>query len=530
MSSATSDPVIVIEPFWRTCVLLSGMLTVTLYFTTILVISTVLPQIQGTMSATADEVSWLVTFNILATAIATPMTGWLVARFGRKAVMCTCIGGFAAATLMCGLAQSLEELIVWRVLQGALGAPTIPLNQTILLDIFPKRRHRFVLGLNGIGVVIGPVIGPTLAGCLTEIYSWRAAFYMLVPVCLAAFLGMLLALPRDTPAQKTRLDWVGFLSLSLAVGGLQYVLARGQRLDWFESGEITVTAFLALVSMYVFLAHSFTAAQPFLDLRLLGIRNVALGYILVALFGMLNFTPMVLMPTLLRQHVEFPDALVGWIVGSRGIGGILGFFVAMLIDKLDPRVSIATGFFLLFVSGLWLMQINLDVTPLEIILNGILQGLSVGIVIVPLAVVTFSDLEPKHRPEATGVFHLLRNVASSLFISLCVAEIVRSTGTNYARMAEFISPFNKSFSWPDLVGAWEMATVPGILRLSKEITRQSAMLAYLNTFAWFTVISAIAMPVSLLIGRSKVAAVQTAPAAVQSSSATAATSSPSRPE
>lgn len=529
MSATTSDPVIVVEPFWRTCVLLSGMLTVTLYFTTILVISTVLPQIQGTMSATADEVSWLVTFNILATAIATPLTGWLVARFGRKGVMCTCIGGFAVATLMCGFAQSLEELIIWRVLQGALGAPTIPLNQTVLLDIYPKHRHRFVLGLNGIGVVVGPVIGPTLAGYLTEIYSWRAAFYMLVPVCLAAFLGMLVAMPRDRPAQRIGLDWVGFLSLSLAVGGLQYVLARGQRLDWFESGEIILSALLALLSFYVFLAHSFTAARPFLDLRLLGIRNVALGYILVSLFGMLNFTPMVLLPTLLRQHVEFPDALVGWIVGSRGIGGILGFFAAMLIDKLDPRISIATGFFLLFISGLWLLQINLDVTPLEIILNGILQGLSVGIVIVPLAIVTFSDLDPKHRPEATGVFHLLRNVASSLFISICVAEIVRSTGENYARMAEFVNPYNKIFSWGALVGAWDMATVPGVLRLSKEITRQSAMLAYLNTFGWFTVVAAIAMPVSLLIGRPKGPSGQAAPAAIPTPSATAVTSSPSRP-
>ncbi len=521
---STSDPVIVVEPFWRTCVLLSGMLTVTLYFTTILVISTVLPQIQGAMSATADEVSWLVTFNILATAIATPMTGWLVARFGRKALMCGCIGGFAAATLMCGLAQSLEELILWRVLQGALGAPTIPLNQTILLDIFPKRRHRFVLGLNGIGVVIGPVIGPTLAGYLTEMYSWRFAFYMLVPVCLVALLGMLAAMPRDEPAQKVRLDWLGFLSLSLAVGGLQYVLARGQRLDWFDSSEIVVTALLAALSLYVFLVHSFTAEHPFLDLRLLAIRNVALGYILVALFGMLNFTPMVLLPTLLRQHVEFPDALVGWIVGSRGIGGLVGFFAAMLIDRLDPRVSIATGFLMLLVSGLWLMRINLDVTPLEIILNGILQGLSVGIVIVPLAIVTFSDLEPRHRAEATGVFHLLRNVASSLFISLCVSEIVRSTGDNYARMAEFVNPYNKVFSWEAMVGAWEMATLPGILRLSKEITRQSAMLAYLNTFGWFTVISAVAMPVSLLIGRPKVvsAAVPAAETVEQASANTVA--------
>ncbi len=498
---AATDPTIAISSLRRMCVQASGMLTVTLYFTTILVVSTVLPQIQGAMSATADEVSWIVTFNILATAIATPMTGWLVARFGRKATMCGCVGGFTVSTLMCGLAGSLEELIFWRILQGALGAPTIPLNQSILMDIYPKERLRFVLGINGMGVVIGPVIGPTLAGYLADAYSWRWSFYILVPICLVAFLGMLLALPGDKAGRKVPLDWVGFLSLSVALGGLQYVLSRGQRVDWFDASEIVVTAVAAALAFYVFLAHSLTAERPFLDLRLLFNRNLTLGYILVSMFGMLNFTPMVLMPTLLRQYVEYPDALVGWVVGSRGIGGIIGFFLAMLIDRLDPRLSIATGFFLLFISGLWLMTFNLDVTPLDIILNGILQGLSVGIVIVPLTVVTFSDLDSRFRPEASSVFHLLRNIASSLFISISVAEVIRSTGVNYARMAELVSGYNKALLLPWVSGGWDPTSVGGMVRLSKEITRQSAMIAYLNAFGWFTLISALAIPMALLIAR-----------------------------
>ncbi len=512
-------PVIEIPAFQRACCLVSGMLTVTLYFTTILVVSTVLPQIQGAMSATADEVSWIVTFNILATAIATPMTGWLVARFGRKAAMSGCIGGFGVATLMCGFAQSLEELIFWRILQGAFGAPTIPLNQSIVMDIFPRHQHRFVLGLSGIGVVIGPVIGPTLAGQLAELYSWRWAFHILVPVCLVAFLGMLVALPAERPAEKARLDWIGFLSLSVALGGLQYVIARGQRLDWFESSEIVIFCAVSALAFYVFLAHSLTAERPFLDLRLLFNRNLTLGYLLVMLFGMLNFTPMVLMPTLLRQYAEFPDALVGWVVGSRGIGGVIGFFAAMVINRLDPRISIATGFFLLFVSGLWLMHFNLDVTPLEIILNGILQGASVGIVIVPLTVVTFSDLEPRFRPEASSVFHLLRNIASSLFISISVAEVIRSTGLNYARMAEMVSPHNKTLSLPWVLGAWDYTTASGLARLSKEVTRQAAMIAYLNAFGWFTLIAALAIALALLISRSRPAALGAPSPAAPSSQA-----------
>ena len=298
-----------LTPLRRGFILIASVLTVTLYFTSILVVSTVLPQIQGGMSATADEVSWIVTFNILAIAIATPMTGWLVARFGRKGVMCGCAGGFTAATLMCALAGSLESLIFWRIVQGAVGAPTVPLAQTILLDNYPKEKHQFVMGLNGIGVVLGPIIGPTVAGYIAEAYGWRWAFMLLIPVAATGFLALVYALPRDSAGEKVKLDWIGFLSLSTAVAGLQYVLARGHRLDWFESNEIILASLISALSFYVFLSHSLTAKQPFLNLGLLRNRNLALGYVLVSIFGMLNFTPMVLMPTLLRQYVEYPDAL-----------------------------------------------------------------------------------------------------------------------------------------------------------------------------------------------------------------------------
>lgn len=483
----------------RVSILVFSMLTLTLYFTTILVVSTVLPQIQGALSTTADEISWIVTFNILAIAVATPMTGWLVARFGRKGVMCTCVGGFAIATLMCGLADSLESLVFWRILQGAIGAPTVPLTQTILLDTWPKDKHSMVMGINGMGVVLGPIIGPTFAGIIAESYGWRWAFIMLLPVAIAGLVGLLYALPRDGPTEKVRLDWIGFLSLSSAVSGLQYVLARGHRLDWFDSNEITIAALIALVSFYVFLSHSLTARQPFLNLSLLKNRNLALGYILGAMFGMLNFTPMVLLPTLLRQYFEYPDALIGLLVGSRGIGGLIGFFVAMYSGRVDPRLSMASGFGLLTVAGYWMMHFDLNVTPLEMALNGIVQGMCIGLVFVPLNIMAFSDLDPKYRPEAIGVFHLLRNVSSSMFISICVAEIIRSTGVNYARLAEFINPYNPVLTTPWITGAWDISSAPGLAKISKEISRQSAMIAYLNVFGLFTLVSGLAIPFALLV-------------------------------
>jgi DHA2 family multidrug resistance protein len=502
MSSSPANTV-ELTPFRRGGILVSNMFTVTLYFTTILVVSTVLPQIQGAMSATPDEVSWIVTFNILAIAIATPMTGWLVARFGRRNTMCSCVAGFIFSTLMCGFAPSLESLVFWRIVQGAIGAPTVPLAQSILLDIYPKERHRFVMGINGMGTIIGPIVGPALAGQLAEDLGWRWAFHMLVPVSAASFLGLFLLLPKDRTTGRVPLDWVGFLSLSTAIGCLQYVLSRGPRLDWFESQELVVISFLGALAFYVFVTHILTTTteKPFLDLRMLVNRNLVLGFIVVSVFGMLAFTPMVVLPTLLRQHVGYPDALIGWVIGSRGIGGLIGFFAAMWIERLDPRLSMATGFFLLAMSGLWLTFINLDVTPLELALNGIVQGMCIGIVFVPLSIIAFSDLDPRLRPEALGIFHLLRNIASSLFISITIAHIVSSTGANNARLVEAINPFNPVLSLPWVMGAWDAETTTGLARIGREITRQASLIAYVNAFGLFTLVAAATIPFALLFKR-----------------------------
>src|SRR5436190_10316267 len=251
----------------RILILIMVVLGSTLYATTLLIASTLLPQMQGTMSATQDEISWAMTFTTLATAVMTPMTGWLAARFGRRETMIWSVFCFTLTTLMCGLSDSLESLVLWRILQGALGAPVIPLSQTILLDAFPKRQQGFVTSVFGMAVVIGPVIGPTVGGMLSELYNWRWAFYMIVPVGFLSFAGLRLTLPRDRPLGRTRLDWTGFLSLSTAIAGVQLVLSRGQRLDWFDSGEILVEAFVAAVAFWIFIAHSLTTPKPFLNLR-----------------------------------------------------------------------------------------------------------------------------------------------------------------------------------------------------------------------------------------------------------------------
>src|SRR5436190_17070995 len=213
----------------RVLILIMVVLGSTLYATTLLIASTLLPQMQGTMSATQDEIAWAMTFNILATAVMTPTTGWLAARFGRRDTMIWSVFCFTVTTLMCGMSDSLEALVTWRILQGALGAPVIPLSQTILLDAFPRRQHGFVTSIFGMAVVIGPVIGPTVGGLLSELYNWRWAFYMIVPVGLMSFIGLRFTLPADKPTGKVALDWTGFLSLAVAIACVQVVLSRGQR-------------------------------------------------------------------------------------------------------------------------------------------------------------------------------------------------------------------------------------------------------------------------------------------------------------
>lgn len=485
----------------RYFILSTVVLGSSLYSTALLTTSTVLPQMQGAMSATQDEIAWAMTFNILATAVITPMTGWLVSRFGVKKVMLWSIGIFSLATMLCGMSQSLEMLVLWRIVQGGAGAPVVPLSQTILLDTFPRRQHTMVLSVFGMAVGVAPVFGPVLGGYLAEIYSWRWSFYMLVPVGVLALIGLNLTLRADTVLTRIRFDWTGFLALAAALASLQLVLARGVRLDWFDSMEIVVECLVAGVAFYVFVFHCLTTDAPFLNLKLLKDRNYAIGLVLVTMYGMLNFTPMVLLPPLLQTHIGFTDAMVGEVIGCRGMGMVVGFLSAGLMKRIDPRISMAFGFLLLTFAGLWMLTFDLNVSMNILVLNSLVQGLAVGVIWVPLTMVAFDTLAPKDRAEASSVFHLLRNIGSSFFISLSIAEIVRTTGANYSRMTEMITPYNEALRMPGMTGAWTFDTVPGLAKVANEINRQAAMIGYLNAFMMYTVTSGLAVVFVLMVRR-----------------------------
>ncbi|MFO1351385.1 MAG: DHA2 family efflux MFS transporter permease subunit [Gammaproteobacteria bacterium] len=481
----------------RTLILITLTLVSLLYAMTVTLANVALPQMQGALGATSDQIAWVVTFNIVATAVATPIGG-LADRAVRRRLIIGAIIGFTIASLLCGLAMSLNELVLYRVAQGC-GAPLVPVCQAIVLDIYPKRQHGAVTAIFGMGVIWADhraVIG----GYLSDAFNWRWVFFMIIPFALLSLAGVwVFIFDRERPL-AVRLDWTGFLALSLAVTSLQLMLDRGEREDWFTSTEILSYAGLALASLWVFIVQSLTAARPFLSPSLLRDRNYAVGIIIVTMFGMLNFTPMTLLPALLQNLRGYPDTIVGLLLATRGFGTLIGFgLLAFLSRRVDPRALIAVGFLLQAIAGSQMAHFDINMTMAGVAWATGLQGLGVGVVWVPVSLVAFSTLESRQIPEGTAVFHLLRNIGSSVHISLSVALMLHTGKMNYAQMTEHVSPFNENFLFDNIAGSWAMDSAAGLAALSGEITRQATMIGYINAFYLFTWTSVLVVPLVLLV-------------------------------
>jgi DHA2 family multidrug resistance protein len=494
--AATAAPTTGLE---RTLVLVSVILATTLYATTLTIANVALPQMQGDLSASIDQIAWVLTFNIVATAIATPPTGWLAARLGRKRLLVGAVLGFTVSTVLCGLAGSLPELILWRTCQGLFGAPLVPLSQAITLDTYPKRQHGTAMALWGVGVMLGPILGPTIGGYMTELYDWRWVFFVVAPFGVIALLLCMAFVPESGREPARRLDWFGFIALSVAVAATQLMFDRGQRQDWFESREIVLWAAVAALGFYLFVAHSLTAARPFFDLRMFLDRNFVVGLVLMTVFGLLVFVPMVLIPTLLERLRGFPVLMIGLLLAPRGLGTMLAMIVCgRLVTRIDPRLLLALGFFAQG-SSTWLMsQFNLDTGASQVFWAGLLQGFGVGMMFVPLTVITFATLPVEFRTDGSALFHLLRNIGSSIGISLAVTYLTRSTQYNRAELAEFASPVNEILR---LSGAWNLSSLEGVAAIEMEINRQAAMIAYVNDFHVMTLLALAAIPLILLARR-----------------------------
>ncbi|MFM9938202.1 MAG: DHA2 family efflux MFS transporter permease subunit [Hyphomicrobiaceae bacterium] len=482
-------------------ILLMVQLSNLVFNMTITLANLVLPQVRGTLSATQDEISWVITLNLVATAIATPMTAWLAGRLGWRNMMMWTVGGFTFASFLCGLAYSLETLIFARVLQGAFGAPIAPLGQAILLATFPRHLQPFALVMWGVGSVFGPVVGPILGAMATDAWNWRAAFFMIVPPGIATLICIWFALRDYRAVAKPRFDWIGFLALSVTLICAQLVFDRGQRLDWFDSREIVVCTLVGVLAFWVFVVHCLTASEPFLDPRLLLDRNFAIGTLIAFVIGMLSFTSLVLFPTLLHDLRGYPDNVISLLIAARGLGNWTAFLFITQLTRAAPRFAIGAGLALQAGASFWMSQFDINVPESSVFWSHYLMGLGNSIAFTPMAVMTFSTLPRDKVTEGAAVFTMMRNFGSSLFISLAVLVFVRSSSISYSQLVEFVSPFRSLLYYQSLPAYWNPETTAGLMQISREVQRQAAMIGYINAFYMMALTAAVAVPLAMLLQR-----------------------------
>ena len=476
-----------------------GLITASIMLATVMqaldttIANVALPHMQGALSATLDQVGWVLTSYIIAAAIMTPPTGFLAARFGRKRVFMVAVSGFTLASMLCGAATSLDEMVVFRLLQGVFGAGLVPLSQAVLLDTYPRERHASAMAMWGMGVMVGPILGPTLGGYLTEVYNWRWVFYINMPFGMLALLGILTFVPETSADRGRPFDWFGFTLLSLAIGSLQLMLDRGQSQDWFTSSEIVIESVLSALFLYMFVVHMLTDRRPFLEPGLFRDRNYSLGLVFIFVVGIILLATLALLPPFLQNLMGYPVVTTGFVLAPRGVGTMTAMLlVGRLAGKVDPRGMILAGLSLTAFS-LWEMSLfTLQVDSWTLVRTGVTQGLGLGFIFVPLSTITFSTLKPQWRTEGTAMFSLMRNLGSSIGISVMVTLLARNTQVNHALLGSHLTPFNSALQAAG--HAWDPGTVAGALALNNEVTRQAATIAYLSDFRMMMWVTLLAIP------------------------------------
>ncbi|MEW5903227.1 MAG: DHA2 family efflux MFS transporter permease subunit [Pseudomonadota bacterium] len=483
-----------------------GFITLSVMLATIMqaldttIANVALPHMQGSMSATQDQISWVLTSYIVMAAIFMPLTGFLTARFGRKRIFLWSVAGFTITSMLCGAAQDLFQLVLFRMLQGIFGAALVPLSQSVLLDSFPKEKHGSAMAMWGIGVMIGPILGPVLGGLLTESYSWRWVFYINLPFGLLAWYGLKRYLGETEIDHGRRFDLLGFAFLSLAIGALQMMLDRGESQDWFNSTEVLIEAALAGLGAYLFIVHIFTDRRPFLEPEMFRDRNFTLGLLAIFVIGIILLSTMALLPPFMQGLMGYPVIDIGFLLAPRGLGTMFGMFlVGKLASKGDARHFILIGLALTILSLWEMMYFNTDVTGWIIVRNGLLQGVGLGLIFVPLSTITFATLPKRYRDEGTALFSLMRNIGSSIGISIVISELARNTQANHAAFADYISEFSQPLRMAVESGAYDLGSSAGLSALNSEVTRQALTLAYLQDFRLMLWVTLCAVPLIFLL-------------------------------
>ena len=458
-----------------------------------------LPYMQGSVSASQDQIAWVLTSYIVAAAIMTPPTGYLAGRFGLKRLFLFSVAGFTVASMLCGMAQSLVQIVLFRVLQGMFGAALVPLSQTVLLNINPKERQGSAMALWGVAVMAGPVLGPVLGGWLTEAYSWRYVFYINLPIGILAFLGLSTFLSETARDGTAKLDWFGFGTLSLAIGALQVLLDRGEELDWFSSREIAVEAVIGAAALYLFLVHTFTAREPFVRPSLFRDRNFAAGTLFIAIVGLTYYASLALQPPFLQNLMNYPIVSAGIVMGPRGVGTMGAMLVVgRLIGRLDTRLLLGTGLGLTAWSFYAMTGWTPDISQTTIIVVGVVQGIGLGFIFVPLSVVTLSTLPATARAEGAGLYSLSRNIGSSVGISVVNSLLTRNTQVNHADIAQHVTAVNRMFEAPMVSRLWNPLTAAGRTALDAVVTQQAQIIAYIDDYKLLMIATLAVLPLLIV--------------------------------
>jgi MFS transporter, DHA2 family, multidrug resistance protein len=463
-----------------------------------------LPHMQGSLSATQDQVIWVLTSYIVAAAISIPLTGWLATRFDRKKVFLISIAGFTVTSALCGMSLTLQQIVLFRLLQGISGAALVPLAQAILFDINPPENHGRAMAFWGVGVTLGPILGPALGGWLTENYSWRWVFYINLPIGILAFLGLLFFLPSSKDRQANRFDFFGFIALSIAVGSLQIMLDRGGLKDWFSSPEIITEGIVAAVAFYLFTIHTTTHKRPFINIALFADANFLIGNVFIFIMGVVMFATLALLPPMLQEILNYPVITTGLVTAPRGIGLMFAMIVVgRLVGRIDTKILMGLGILLTAISLQQMVNFSILMGQWPVIESGFVQGFGIGFVYIPLATVSFATLPINLRTEGTAFFNLLRNLGSSIGISVVQALFTRNMQIVHAGLAERITPYNAAANQALHAAHIDLASPNSLVLLNGEITRQASMIAYIDDFQLIMVMTLMLAPLLLFFRRSR---------------------------
>jgi len=465
-----------------------------------------LPYMQGSLSASQDQINWVLTSYIVAAAIMTAPVGWIANRFGRKRIFIICSGGFTIASVLCGLAQDINQMVLFRLLQGVFGAALVPLSQAVMLDSYALHERAKAMSIWGMGVMMGPIMGPSLGAWLTETYSWHWVFFVNLPFGIFTVLGLMVFMDETKKNLELRFDWFGFAALAVAIGSLQLALDRGEQLGWLESNEIIGEFIVSAVGFYYFFAHSLTTAKPFVQFAIFKDKNFVGGCVFMAVMGLVLFSTMAVSSPFLQNVIGYPIITAGLLLATRGCGTFVAMMmVGRLMRYIEARTLIMsglglTGLSLFYMTG-WTDQTGVP----EIIVVSIAQGFGFGLVFVPLSTVAFLTLPNHLRTDGTSMLTLLRNVASSIGISIVIAQLTEGGRRVYAVLNEHVTPFNHAMQMPDVRGLIDMSTDTGRALADAMIAVQAQIIAFSQDYQMVMLFTLCTIPLAIMIGSTKAA-------------------------